>query len=190
MVVFDKWGGVVFETTEPDGRWNGSPLNAGRSHMNELFTWRLEAQGRCQVREVRTGTVQLSVDLQSSVLPSGHAIAFAHFLLVLAGCASEKRLGEAKFSRAAIRGVYVQQHASPKADKHQTPVTAVEGAAGMRAQDDALTEPETWAALDAGGRTRGGRVPLLAVGFRGVGEGPSCRERPVRGYVPSAPSFR
>ena len=32
MVVFDKWGGVVFETTEPDGRWNGSPLNAGRSH--------------------------------------------------------------------------------------------------------------------------------------------------------------
>lgn len=59
MVVFDKWGGVVFETTEPDGRWNGSPLNAGRSHMNELFTWRLEAQGRCQVREVRTGTVQL-----------------------------------------------------------------------------------------------------------------------------------
>ena len=59
LIVCDKWGGVVFETTDPGGRWNGSPLNAGRSHMNELFTWRLEAQGRCQVREVRTGTVQL-----------------------------------------------------------------------------------------------------------------------------------
>lgn len=73
-------------------------------------------------------------------------------LLVLAGCASEKRLGEAKFQpRRYSRGVYVQQHSSPKADKHQAPVTAVEGAAGMRAQDDALNQPETWAALDAGG---------------------------------------
>ena len=59
LVVFDRWGGTVFETENPDARWNGSPGNLGLSHMNEFFTWRLEAQGRCNAREVRTGVVQL-----------------------------------------------------------------------------------------------------------------------------------
>lgn len=57
--VFDRWGVPVFESSDPDWWWNGSPDNAGRSHMNELFTWRLEAQGQCNAVRVFQGQVQL-----------------------------------------------------------------------------------------------------------------------------------
>ena len=57
--VFDRWGLPVFESNEPGWWWNGSPENAGRSHMNELFTWRLEAQGQCNAVKVYQGQVQL-----------------------------------------------------------------------------------------------------------------------------------
>ena len=57
--VFDRWGHPVFESSEPGWWWNGSPDNAGRSHMNELFTWRLEAQGQCNAVRVYQGQVQL-----------------------------------------------------------------------------------------------------------------------------------
>ena len=57
--VFDRWGHSVFQSSEPGWWWNGSPDNAGRSHMNELFTWRLEAQGQCNAVRVYQGQVQL-----------------------------------------------------------------------------------------------------------------------------------
>ncbi len=57
--VFDRWGGTLFETSDPDRMWNGSLDNLGRSHMNELFTWRLEAQGECQSVRVFQGQIQL-----------------------------------------------------------------------------------------------------------------------------------
>ena len=57
--VFDRWGVPVFQSSDPDWWWNGSPDNAGRSHMNELFTWRLEAQGQCNAVRVYQGQVQL-----------------------------------------------------------------------------------------------------------------------------------
>lgn len=57
--VFDRWGVPVFQSSDPDWWWNGSPDNAGRSHMNELFTWRLEAQGQCNAVRVFQGQVQL-----------------------------------------------------------------------------------------------------------------------------------
>ncbi len=57
--VFDRWGWPLFETRDPDRMWNGSPDNLGRSHMNEIFTWRLEAQGECQSIRVYSGQVQL-----------------------------------------------------------------------------------------------------------------------------------
>ena len=57
--VFDRWGHPVFESSVPGWWWNGSPDNAGRSHMNELFTWRLEAQGECNAVRVFQGQVQL-----------------------------------------------------------------------------------------------------------------------------------
>ena len=58
-VVFDRWGLPVFESSDPNWWWNGSPENQGRSHMNELFTWRLEAQGQCNAIRVFQGQVQL-----------------------------------------------------------------------------------------------------------------------------------
>lgn len=58
-VVFDRWGLLVFESSDPDWWWDGSPENQGRSHMNELFTWRLEAQGQCNAIRVFQGQVQL-----------------------------------------------------------------------------------------------------------------------------------
>jgi len=57
--VFDRWGLPVFESSEPGWWWNGSPDNLGLSHMNELFTWRLEAQGQCNAIRVFQGMVQL-----------------------------------------------------------------------------------------------------------------------------------
>ena len=57
--VFDRWGLPLFESRDLDRKWNGSLDNLGRSHMNELFTWRLEAQGECQAVRVFQGQVQL-----------------------------------------------------------------------------------------------------------------------------------
>ena len=59
MVIYDRWGRPVFETDDEDWWWNGSPSNEGLSHMNELFTWRIEAQGICESKKVLSGTVQL-----------------------------------------------------------------------------------------------------------------------------------
>lgn len=59
MVIYDRWGTPVFETEDEDWWWNGSPDNLGRSHISDLFAWRIEAQGVCDAKRVYTGMVQL-----------------------------------------------------------------------------------------------------------------------------------
>ena len=59
MVIYNRWGSPVFETEEADWWWNGSPDNLGSSHMSDVFTWRIVAQGTCSAKQVFTGFVQL-----------------------------------------------------------------------------------------------------------------------------------
>ena len=59
MMIYNRWGSPVFETEEADWWWNGSPDNLGRSHMSDVFTWRIVAQGTCSAKQVFTGFVQL-----------------------------------------------------------------------------------------------------------------------------------
>lgn len=70
-------------------------------------------------------------------------------LLILGGCASEKRLGEAKFQpRRHSRGVYVQQHAAFKTEKGDMPASSVHAPADLRSATDEGPEPGVWTALD------------------------------------------
>ena len=38
--IFDRWGQLVFDTTDPDKGWDGSGINGGRTATG-VYVWRL-----------------------------------------------------------------------------------------------------------------------------------------------------
>ena len=42
--VFDRWGNVVFSTTDPQEGWNGGLQNAGAVQQQDVYVWRILAR--------------------------------------------------------------------------------------------------------------------------------------------------
>ena len=61
LTVYNRWGGVVFETTDPGGRWDGTVK--GEPSENGVYVWQLQVEGYEEdgtiYSEVQSGSVTL-----------------------------------------------------------------------------------------------------------------------------------
>lgn len=58
--IYDRWGNMVFETTDPDKGWNGSVNNGSFYPQNDIFVWRMEVKAvNGKDTEVFEGTITL-----------------------------------------------------------------------------------------------------------------------------------
>lgn len=54
--IYDRWGGLIFETRQPDGRWNGTE-NGGKPASSDVYAWQFE------FKTERLGAVRRSGDV-------------------------------------------------------------------------------------------------------------------------------
>jgi gliding motility-associated-like protein len=52
MVIFNRWGDVVFRSTPELPKWNGSVSNANLSSENGVYTYRITIYGVCETKEI------------------------------------------------------------------------------------------------------------------------------------------
>ena len=55
--IWDRWGVLVFESTDPEEPWNGSVRGGTHYGQSDVYSYRVEASGPCAVDEVFMGTV-------------------------------------------------------------------------------------------------------------------------------------
>jgi len=52
MVVFNRWGEIVFRSTPEMPKWNGSIANANLSSEDGVYSYRITIIGNCETKEV------------------------------------------------------------------------------------------------------------------------------------------
>jgi len=52
MVIYNRWGDVVFRSTPELPKWNGSVDNANLSSENGVYTYRITVYGNCETKEI------------------------------------------------------------------------------------------------------------------------------------------
>jgi gliding motility-associated-like protein len=58
--IYDRWGVLVFESTDPDQAWTGNVLNGGYYPEGDVFVWRMELKHRGDSRfEVFEGNITM-----------------------------------------------------------------------------------------------------------------------------------
>lgn len=63
LLVFDRWGGIAFETNDPAKGWDGRIH--GQDAKNDMYAWRMrwrfieDSSGRLGFERIRTGSVQI-----------------------------------------------------------------------------------------------------------------------------------
>lgn len=57
LEIFNRWGESVFESFDPDEKWNGESPRGSHYVQNEVYVYRLVVSGNCESSVERTGTV-------------------------------------------------------------------------------------------------------------------------------------
>ena len=52
MVIYNRWGDVVFRSTPELLKWNGSVDNANLSSEEGVYTYRITVYGNCESKEI------------------------------------------------------------------------------------------------------------------------------------------
>jgi gliding motility-associated-like protein len=59
LIIYDRWGTIVFETSDPDNAWTGDVKGGNHYGINDAYNWKLIYSAKRKEKEELNGSVVL-----------------------------------------------------------------------------------------------------------------------------------